>query len=160
MLPGLAGHLARGAAAALLAVLVTIGAAGSAAAQTVTLPVPVATIYPGDQITAGMLGEKAFRASTVSGGFIDSRNLLIGKVARRTLLPGHAVAFNAIDEMDIVTRGTPVQLIFRQEGLVITAFASPLQDGSAGDIIRLRNADSGTVVTGVVQPDGTVSVNR
>ena len=32
-----------------------------------------------------------------------------------------------------MTRGTAVQLVFQQAGLTITAYASPLQDGSAGD---------------------------
>ena len=57
-----------------------------------------------------------------------------------------------------MTRGTSVQVVFQQAGLSITAYASPLQDGSAGDVIRVRNTDSGVIIRGVVQPDGTVRV--
>jgi len=34
-----------------------------------------------------------------------------------------------------------------------------LQDGSIGDIVKVRNSDSGVTVSGAVQPDGTVSVS-
>ena len=40
--------------------------------------------------------------------------------------------------------------MFQQQGLLITAYASPLQNGVEGDLIRVRNIDSGTVVVGVV----------
>jgi len=142
----------------LSAALLAGSMATGAVAQNVTLPVPTATIYPGDVISAGDLGERTFREEQVRYGIADSRSMLIGKVARRTLLPDHPVAINAVDEVAIVTRGTPVQVVFRQQGLVITAYASPLQDGSEGDIIRVRNADSGAIIMGVVQADGTVRV--
>lgn len=149
---------ARSGARLALALAVAAGLAAGAAAQTMTVPVPTATIYPGDFIDPGVIDERTFRQSQVAHGFVDSRSMLQGKIARRTLLPHHPIPLNAIDEVDLVTRGTPVQLVFRQAGLVITAYAQPLQDGSEGDIIRVRNADSGTVVMGVVQADGTVRV--
>jgi flagella basal body P-ring formation protein FlgA len=34
-----------------------------------------------------------------------------------------------------------------------------LQDGAAGDSVKVRNDDSGVTVTGVVQPDGAVRVS-
>jgi len=139
-------------------VLATILAANGATAQTVTLPVPMATIYPGDPLNADSMSERTFRQSQYPAGFVDSRAMLVGKVARRTLLPNHPIPLNAIDSLDLVTRGTPVQLVFSQAGLVITAYASPLQDGCEGDLIRVRNADSGAIVVGIVQSDGTVRV--
>jgi flagella basal body P-ring formation protein FlgA len=34
-----------------------------------------------------------------------------------------------------------------------------LQDGAVGDVIKVRNSDSGVTVSGAVQPDGTVRVS-
>jgi flagella basal body P-ring formation protein FlgA len=127
-------------------------------AELVTLPVPTVTIYPGDLIDAGRLTDRTFVESQFRRGYVDSKAVLVGKVAKRTLLPDRPVAENAIGEVDLVTRGTAVQLVFQQPGLTITTYASPLQDGSAGDLIRVRNTDSGAVVVGIVQPDGTVRV--
>jgi flagella basal body P-ring formation protein FlgA len=146
-------------AAALGAVLaIAAGATAAAGAQLVTLPVPSVTIYPGDLIDAGRLSDHAFLQSQIGNGYVGSQEDLVGKVARRTLLPGHPIAENAVREVDLVVRGTAVQLVFQQPGLTITTYASPLQDGGVGDLIRLRNTDSGAVVVGIVQRDGTVRV--
>jgi flagella basal body P-ring formation protein FlgA len=145
---------------ALVAAAFVLGLGSSAAfsAQLITLPVPTATIYPGSLIDADRLTEHTFVRSQVGGGYVDTTSALIGKVARRTLLPDHPIPANAIGEVDLVTRGTSVQLVFQQAGLVITAYAAPLEDGSVGDVIRVRNTDSGAVVMGIVQADGTVRV--
>jgi len=151
------------AVAALRAALLAVGALASSipyagAAQLVTLPVPTVTIYPGQLIEAERLTDHTFVQSQIGSGYLDAEEKLIGKLAKRTLLPGHPIPENAVGEVDLVTRGTSVQLVFKQDGLTITAYASPLQDGSAGDVIRVRNTDSGGTVVGVVQPDGTVRV--
>ncbi len=141
-----------------LAACVAIAGSGVAAAETVTLPVPSLTIYPGGEIDAGQLSTRSFDQQQVASGYIDSSSALIGKIARRTLLPGYPIPINAVHDPALVTRGMPVELVFAQGRLVITAYASPLQDGSEGDLIRVRNEDSGAIVVGIVQADGTVRV--
>jgi flagella basal body P-ring formation protein FlgA len=129
------------------------------AAETRTLPVPNVTIYPGDTIGDAQLSERAFPAAAfTAAAVIDGRSQLVGKVARRTLLPGHAIPVNAVKELALVARNVPIRLVFAAGGLTITAFAAPLQDGSEGDVIRVRNVDSGAILYGTVQADGSVSV--
>src|SRR5882724_13451560 len=128
------------------------------AEDVITIPVPTVTIYPGQVIGDENLTDRTFYQSQVASGYVDSQDFLVGKVAKRTLLPDHPISANAIGEDDLVKRGTAVQLVFQQPGLTITTYASPLEDGSAGDSIRVRNTDSGTIVVGVIQPDGTVRV--
>jgi flagellar basal body P-ring formation protein FlgA len=149
---------ARNGALVAAAFVLALGVSAASGAQLVTLPVPTATIYPGSLIEAGQLSEHTFVQSQIGSGYVDTTIELVGKVARRTLLPDHPIPANAIDEVDLVTRGTSVQLVFQHAGLVITAYAAPLEDGSIGDLIRVRNIDSGAVVMGIVQPDGTVRV--
>jgi flagellar basal body P-ring formation protein FlgA len=144
--------------ALIAAALGGLGISPAGAGQLVTLPVPVATIYPGSVIEADQLTEHTYVQSQIGSGYIEAPSALVGKVARRTLLPDHPIPAIAIDDVDLVTRGTSVQLVFQQAGLLITAYAAPLEDGSAGDVIRVRNIDSGAVVMGVVQLDGTVRV--
>lgn len=140
------------------AVVLEFAVSSAVGAQLVTLPVPTATIYPGSLIEADQLTERTFVQSQIGNGYVDATSALIGKMAKRTLLSDHPIPANAIDEVDLVTRGTSVQLVFQQAGLLITAYAAPLEDGSVGDVIRVRNTDSGAVVMGVVQADGTVRV--
>ena len=62
------------------------------------------------------------------------RNALVGKTARRTLLPGLPIAANAVGEPKIVTIGAMVRVVFVEGGLTITTYASALQAGVVGDV--------------------------
>lgn len=138
--------------------------AGGAAAEelaTKEMPVPKITLYPGDVIRADTIFERLFVARTVAQAvYHEKRDSLIGKVARKTLLKGQPIALSAVRDPDLVTQGQPAPVIFKSGGLVITASAVALQSGGAGDIIALRNPDSGNVIKGTVQTDGTVSVSE
>jgi flagella basal body P-ring formation protein FlgA len=121
-------------------------------------PVPSVTIYPGETIREGILEDREFPNLTERPHAIDSRRALVGKVARRTLPPGQLIPVNAVEDPKIVVRGTPVQLVFAQGGLVISTLATPLQSATVGEQVRARNLDSGLVVVGTVQADGTIRI--
>jgi len=131
----------------------------SAMAADDPVPVPRLTIYPGDQITDDMLEEKSFRQSSVQTALVFlTRNGLVGKVARRTLLPGQPIATNAVDNPRIVTVGSQVRIIFSEGGMQITTYGVAQQPGALGDVIRVRNTESGLFVSGRVQADGSILV--
>ena len=128
-------------------------------AQEAGLPTPKAVIYPGDVIRDDMLADISDAARDGSGPFVDSRALIVGKVARLTLLPGHAIPFSGVSNRKLVSNGAEVKLVFAEGGLFIMTTGAALQDGSIGDIVRVRNNDSGVTVSGAVQPDGSVKVS-
>ena len=128
-------------------------------AQEALVPTPKAVIYPGDIILDEMLADVPNPARDGSGPFVNSRSLIVGKAARLTLLPGHAIPFSGISNRKLVSNGAEVRLVFSEGDLVITTTGSALQDGSIGDIVKVRNDDSGVTVTGAVQPDGSVQVS-
>jgi flagella basal body P-ring formation protein FlgA len=143
------------AAAALCAVLPL----ANAAAGQVVLPVTSVTVYPGDTITEAMLVDRAFRGSEFEGpNFATTREALIGKVARQTLLPNTPIAATAVRDPFAVKQGQAAVVYFQSGSLIISGTAIPLQAGSAGELISLRNTDSGTTIRGIVQADGTVRV--
>ncbi|HEY1782038.1 MAG TPA: flagellar basal body P-ring formation chaperone FlgA [Roseiarcus sp.] len=131
----------------------------SSLAQDAAIPTPKAVIYPGDLILDEMLVDVPNAARDGSGPFVNSRSLIVGRVARLTLLPGHAIPFSGVSNRKLVSNGAEVKLVFSEDGLVIMATGSALQDGSIGDIVRVRNDDSGVTVSGAVQPDGSVRVS-
>jgi len=49
-------------------------------------------------------------------------------------------------------------VIVEDSGLWIVTYGSALQSGAAGALIPVRNVDTGVIIRGVVQPDGTVKV--
>src|ERR1700722_9974389 len=131
------------------------------ATQTAMIPVPRVVIYPGDVIHDDMVMDVP--ANEVQGGVLNStieaRSGLGRKMARRTLLPGRAVSSIAVNNPRAVINGAEVRLIYNEGGLTIAASASALQDGAIGDVIKVRNVDSGLTVSGVIQPDGSVRVS-
>ncbi len=139
-------------------VLVALGAS-SALAQETGAPTPKVVIYPGDVIRDDLLTDN------VSGGvrdgegpFVESRAIIVGKVARLTLLPGHAIPYAGVSNRKVVANGAEVKLIYAEGDLIISTTGSALQDGSIGDLVRVRNSDSGVTVSGAVQADGSVKV--
>ncbi|MGA3303677.1 MAG: flagellar basal body P-ring formation chaperone FlgA [Methylovirgula sp.] len=140
------------------AVILTV--APLAAASDTILPVPVVTIYPGDTIKDNYLVDRDFAGDPLAphGGVIDSRSALVGKLARQTLLPGVPVPLNAVSEPNAISNGARVRVVFEQDGLEIDTYAVALQAGSVGEVISVRNPDSGTTISGVVQSDGSVRV--
>jgi flagella basal body P-ring formation protein FlgA len=151
-------------AAVILAVGLWLNAGFGAAAQDLGAqdlapPTPRVVIYPGDIIQADMLSDLPADTARGVGPFAETRSAVIGKMARRTLLPGATIPLAGIDVPRLVVNGAQVNLIYVDGGLSISAVGMALQDGAAGDAVKVRNDDSGVTITGVVQPDGAVRVS-
>lgn len=121
--------------------------------------VPSRTIYPGETVSLDALREVELKPGKQAPDAVASRvDELDGKVARRTLLPGRYVPLASLREAYLVEQGSPVQVIYQAGALTITAAAICLQSGAAGEVVRVRNLDTGKTFTGIVAGDGTVRV--
>src|SRR5271165_1893350 len=131
----------------------------AAAAQEIAAPTPRSVIYPGDVIRDNMLADLPQGGMRDGEGpFVENRALIVGKVARLTLLPGHAIPFTGVSNRKVVANGAEVRLIYAEGDLLIMTTGAALQDGSVGEVVRVRNSDSGVTVSGAVQSDGSVKV--
>ncbi len=146
-------------AAAMVLVAMACGGASAAYGAYQALPVPKLTIYPGDVISSGVLGTKRFGPAAAQLPVFLSADGLIGKVARRTLLPGRPIPLNAVRDESVVQIGKQVRIVFESGGLTITGIGIALQNGGVGDVLSLRNTDSGVTIRGTVQADGSVKVS-
>jgi flagella basal body P-ring formation protein FlgA len=147
------------AAAATMLAVVACGSVSTAYGAYQVLPVPKITIYPGDVISSGALGTKRFNPAAAQLPVFQTPNGLVGKVARRTLLPGRPIPLNAVRDASVVQVGKQVRLVFESGGLTITGIGIALQNGGVGDVLSLRNTDSGVTIRGTVQADGSVKVS-
>jgi flagella basal body P-ring formation protein FlgA len=155
--------------AAILAALLVVGTPAFAqeSAATLTAPapgevvlIPNRVIYPGETIAPGALKEVTLVAGKRKPDAVATQiEDLDGRIAKRTLLPGHYIPVNAIRDAWVVEQGAPVQVIFAAGPLVISAAAVTLQAGATGDIVKVRNIDSGKTFSGVVMADGTIRVS-
>jgi flagellar basal body P-ring formation protein FlgA len=150
--------------AAIAALIIVAACGGPAAADEIAaspdiLPVPTITIYPGDVIGNAMLADQSFPAGTrANAAILAERSEIVGKIARRTLVPGKPITTNAIAEPELVKRGAIIRAFFNEGGLSMTTLVLPLQSGALGAIIQCRNVDSGRVIMGTVEADGSIRI--
>jgi len=138
--------------AAMLAALACASSARVAAAQELELPVPRAIIYPGDVLSDDKLEQRAFVARTVARSTIhEARDGLVGKFAKRTLLPGQPIPINAVRDPWLVTQGKTAMVVFEWGGAdsppgmtIWNPFAqdtSYMEPSSASFMVNFRVAD-------------------
>ena len=84
--------------------------------------------------------------------------MAVGHIARRTLLPGQLIPINAVEEQKIVTRGNVVKVVVEDGDLSIVTYGVVASVRRAGSLIQLRNLDTGVIIRGIVQPDGSVRI--
>lgn len=122
--------------------------------------IPSRVIYPGETIVLAALKQVTLIPGKHKPDAMATRaEELQGKIAKRTLLPGRYIPTAAIREAWLVEQGAAVQVFFIAGGLTISATAVTLQPGSAGDLIKVRNSDSGKILSGTVMADGTIQVS-
>ncbi|CFX55444.1 FlgA, flagellar basal-body P-ring formation protein [Candidatus Filomicrobium marinum] len=134
-----------------------VGPSSAAGGDDGVYPVPRKTLYPGDVITNASLERRKFRfRKGVVIPYVQSVDQLVGMVARRTLLPGRPIVKSSLREPELIQRGQTASIVFQSGSLTISGFAKALEPGAVGDIIALRNVDSGSIVRGQIRADGSV----
>jgi flagellar basal body P-ring formation protein FlgA len=149
------GLIARGATA----VLLMLNSPGVAAADERRLPVPAVAIRAGELIREDMITERSFAPNVLGvATFIEGRQVIVGRMARRNLLPGQPIPTNSIEDAWTIARGAMVKVVVEDAGLSIVTYGAAMQAGAPGALIPVRNTDTGVIIRAVVQPDGTVKV--
>lgn len=134
-------------------------AAGAGERAAVRFPVPAIPVTAGDTIADDMLTERELIANDAAvRTHHTQRAAIVGKVARRSLPAGMAIPLNALREIHLFKEGERVVMEFQSGGLSIRGTGIALQPGVAGQPARIRNLDTGVIVTGTVRADGSVEV--
>jgi len=138
-----------------------VGFAQPSLADRLPFLVPTKTIYPGQIIPDAGLNEKLFYIKREAAPLYASKiSQVAGKTARRTLVAGKPIAMNALSEPVLVERGQSVRMVFSSGSLTISSTGIALSPAGVGDVVRLRNIDSGVVVSGRVAQDGHVEIGE
>ncbi len=126
-----------------------------------TVFVPRAVIYPGDKLDDTNLIERQLLVTPNNPPvFGEHEEDLLGKVARRTLLPGELIPEMAVRKENLVRQGRTYKMTYSSKFVSIIGVGVPLQSGSAGEIINVRNPETGIIVKARIEPDQTLSVDE
>ncbi|MFP5076350.1 flagellar basal body P-ring formation chaperone FlgA [Rhizobium sp. YIM 134829] len=131
---------------------------GTAFAGGPTAVIPTETIYPGQTVELGSLQVVEVTNPDLVGDYAVSTDQVVGKVTDRTLLAGRVILVQGLRDPYLVERGKAVRIVYNNGPLTITAGGAPLENAGIGALIRVRNTDSGVVVSGTVMADGSVQV--
>ncbi|QRM54232.1 flagellar basal body P-ring formation chaperone FlgA [Sinorhizobium sp. BG8] len=152
------GKLRRAALLLPFAILAILLGQGAAFAEGPLAVVPKRIIYPGEELQSSALEEVEVTNPNIAPGYAQSISAISGLVTKKTLLPGRIILVSTLRQPYTVSRGSKVHLVFESGPLTITASGTPLQDASVGELIKVRNTDSGVILSGTVMADGSVHV--
>ncbi len=128
--------------------------------QQIEVPVLNRRLQPGEVITAADLQWVSVGDRDLPGNGVYEAHELIGRTPRRSLPAGAPVVAADLKRPTVVTRGALFTLILSTPSMRLTARGRALDEGGAGDSIRVANAQSRTVVAGVVLANGQVAVDQ
>lgn len=122
------------------------------------VPVPVRRIGRDEVIAAEDVTWLSVRAGTLPRDTIVAAEDLIGQTPRRGLRAGMPVSAVEVQAPVLVPKGELVTIVLATPQMTLTAQGRALEDGSAGEAIRVSNAQSSMVVEAVVTGAGMVAV--
>ena len=145
--------------AALAALVPAVFAASAARAETLGYAVvPTQIIYPGEEIDAKRLQRVEVTNKNLARGYAQDIGEVQGLVTTRTLLPGRTIMVGALKQPSAIKRGDKILLVYDNGVLRITASGTPLAEGAVGELIQVRNTDTGVILSGTIMPDRSVLV--
>ena len=76
----------------------------------------------------------------------------------RSLSAGDVLTDQHIERIPIIKRGEFIRILARGDLFEVTTEGTAMQDGGKGDLIRVKNVDSGKVIRGHVIDSGLIEV--
>jgi len=123
------------------------------------VPVLARRVMRGDIITERDIEWLQLRTGRIPHNTVLDAASLIGLSPKRTLRAGAPIRISEVQQPVLVSKGAHVTLVLETASMVLTARGRALENGGRGDTIQVTNAQSHTVVEGVVTGAGTVAVS-
>jgi flagellar basal body P-ring formation protein FlgA len=109
------------------------------------------TLPRGSHLDASMVQWVQVPAAQWSAHHLSNRAVIEGSELMRDLVPGQIIRRQDIRPSVLVKKGQMVSLqVGQPDGFTITATVQALQNGRMGEQVRLKNPDSGRILSGVV----------
>jgi flagellar basal body P-ring formation protein FlgA len=124
-----------------------------------TILVPVVTIYPGH-----VINQQQFRPIPRPRhiprdmALVRDVSQVQGMAAARLLPIGRPVLLVHLQQPILVRPGMAVTVFYDSNGIAITGVAQSLGEAAEGELVKARNLETGMVISGYVQHDGSLRV--
>lgn len=91
-------------------------------------------------------------------GYLSDPAHVLGKRLKRPVGLGAAITLEMLEIPKLIRRGQQVTLIAKVPGLQVHMKGQALEDGGAGEHIRVKNMSSQRIIEGTITADGVVQV--
>jgi len=126
--------------------------------STTEVPVLNRRVLAGELIKRQDLKWIKVRSRRLQPNTVINDSDLVGRTPRRGLRAGYPILASAVQRPILVPKGSLVTMILRTPQMLLTAQGKALQNGSEGDVVRISNSQSNTVVEAEVVGEGRVAV--
>jgi flagella basal body P-ring formation protein FlgA len=124
------------------------------------MPVLVAAynLKRGEQIESTFFEITKSDVTKLRGVYYTDQNELKDLRMVRSLSAGDVLTDQHIERIPIIKRGEFIRILARGDLFEVTTEGTAMQDGGKGDLIRVKNVDSGKVIRGHVIDSGLIEV--
>lgn len=112
----------------------------------------------GEIITRGHLSLEKMDVSNARGEFVTQFDQVENKEAARNMPTGAILGLRGVVVPPLIKRKDKVVISSGQTGVSVQMSGTALMDGTAGQVIRVKNDSSGRVISGTVIEAGVVMV--
>lgn len=124
----------------------------------VTIPVLKTAMRNGDIINQSNIEYINIKSRDLQHDYMLSADDLVGMTPRRMAEAGEPLRTSEMTYPRIVSRGQQVTLLYRNNGMELTAAGRALQNGAKGDLVSVVNTTSSRTVEGIVSGERIVTV--
>ncbi len=116
------------------------------------------SVVRGETLQADDLTLSEMDTSKLRKAYFTQIEDAVGLRSKRSIASGSVVHAGLLKRVNLVKRGSKVEIIANFDGLDVRMRGEALADGGRGDRIRVKNLSSGRVVTGTVTGSGVIHV--
>ncbi len=124
----------------------------------IEVPVAARHIGAGETIGTNDLEWIRVNSAKISRDTLVSASDIVGKTPRRGLRPGATIRSAEVEAPELVAKNSLVMITVEQPGMRLTAQGKALEAGALGDVIRITNTRSKTVIEAEVAGAGQAIV--
>ncbi len=112
----------------------------------------------GDIISQDCVYQAKKNIYTLREGFIKTYDELDGKMVKSSIRKGDNFKRSVLIEPPLINKGDIIQLVIKNNNLLITASGISMENGFENELIKVENIGSGKLVRGIVKEKSKVEV--
>lgn len=112
----------------------------------------------GEILTTDNVRYERLETGRLGAGYFKDMNKVLGLAARRSLPPGMVVLDTNVNKPLLIKQGNMVNIVAYIGSMEVSATGQAMQDGSEGQLIRVKNINSNKIMSAKVLNESTVQV--